>query len=109
MESLKWPEAVIDGNVFNAGYDNQTLLEIAGIVQQGVGQDVEIATVPTDDHRSYHVSSDKIRRELGYEPKRSIGDAVEDLVMAFKGGKIPDPLTDISYYNIKTMQAIQLK
>jgi len=109
VESLKWPEAVIDGNVFNAGYDNQTVLEIAGIVQQGVGQDVEIATVPTDDHRSYHVSSDKIRRELGYEPKRSIGDAVEDLVMAFKRGKIPDPLTDISYYNIKTMQAIQLK
>ena len=109
VESLEWPEAVIDGNVFNAGYDNHTVMEIAGIVRQGVGQDVEIATVPTDDNRSYHISSDKIRRELGYEPKRSIGDAVEDLVTAFKAGKIPDPLTDIRYYNIKTMQAIQLK
>jgi len=109
VKSLEWPEATIDGNVFNAGYDNHSVLEIAGIVRDGVGGDVEIATVPTDDHRSYHISSDKIRRELGYEPKRSIGDAVGDLVTAFDAGKIPDPLNDIQYYNIKTMQALKLK
>ena len=109
VQSLEWPEATIDGNVFNAGYDNHSVLEIAGIVRDGVGGDVEIATVPTDDHRSYHISSDKIRRELGYEPVRSIGDAVGDLVTAFGTGKIPDPLNDIQYYNIKTMQALKLK
>ena len=109
VQSLEWPEDVIDGNVFNAGYDNHTVMEIAGIVQQGVGPNVEIATVPTDDHRSYHISSDKIRRELGYEPKLSIGDAVADLVTAFQAGKIPDALTDLNYYNIKTMQALKLK
>jgi len=56
IQSLEWPEEVIDGNVFNAGYDNQTVLEIAGIVKNSVSPDVEIATVPTDDHRSYHPS-----------------------------------------------------
>ena len=109
VQSLDWPEAAIDGKVFNAGYDNHSVMEIAGIVRDGVGGDVEIATVPTDDHRSYHISSDKIRRELGYEPKRSIGDAVGDLVTAFDAGKIPDPLNDMQYYNIKTMQALKLK
>jgi len=109
IQSLEWPEAVIDGNIFNAGYDNQTVMEIAGIVKNSVSQEVEIATVPTDDHRSYHISSDKIRREVGYEPKRSIVDAVDDLVTAFAAGKIPDPLTDMRYYNIKTMQALKLK
>ena len=109
VQSLEWPEAAINGKVFNAGYDNHSVMEIAGIVRDGVGGDVEIATVPTDDHRSYHISSDKIRRELGYEPKRSIGDAVGDLVTAFDAGKIPDPLNDIQYYNIKTMQALKLK
>ena len=108
VQSMEWPQAIIDGNVYNAGYDNHTVLEIAGIVRQGVGPEVEIATVPTDDHRSYHISSDKIRRELGYEPKRSIGDAVGDLVTAFGAGSIPEPLTDIRYYNIKTMQALNL-
>ena len=109
VQSLAWPEDVIDGNVFNAGYDNQTVMEIAGIVKRSVSQKVEIATVPTDDHRSYHISSDKIRRELGYEPKRSIVNAVDDLVTAFAAGKIPDPLNDMRYYNIKTMQALKLK
>ena len=109
VQSLEWPEAAIDGKEFNAGYDNHSVMEIAGIVRDGVGGDVEIATVPTDEHRAYHISSDKIRRELGYEPKRSIGDAVGDLVTAFDAGKIPDPLNDIQYYNIKTMQALKLK
>ena len=62
---------------------------------------------PTDDHRSYHISSEKIRRELDFAPKRTIDDAVRDLVTAFKAGKIPDPMTDARYYNIKTMQRNQ--
>ena len=109
VQSLEWPEEAIDGNVFNAGYDNQTVMEIAGIVKNSVSQNVEIATVPTDDHRSYHISSEKIRKAVGYEPKLSIVDAVDDLVSAFGAGKIPDSLTDMRYYNIKTMQALNLK
>jgi dTDP-D-glucose 4,6-dehydratase len=66
-------------------------------------------TTPTDDNRSYHISSEKIRRELGFVPKRTIEDAVRGLVDGFRTGKIPDPMTDIRYYNIKTMQALQLK
>lgn len=109
IQSLEWPESIVDGNIFNAGYDNQTVLEIAGIVKDCVSQNVEIATVPTDDHRSYHISSEKIRLAVGYEPKRSIVDAVDDLVTAFASGKIQDPLNDIRYYNIKTMQSLKLK
>ena len=85
------------------------MLEIAGIVKNSVSPNVEIATVPTDDHRSYHISSDKIRQAVGYEPKLSIVDAVDDLVTAFSEGKIPDSLNDMRYYNIKTMQALKLK
>lgn len=109
VQSLEWPEAVVDGNIFNAGYDNHSVSEIAEIVKSGVGGKVEIAKVPTDDLRSYHISSDKIRRELGYEPSRSIGDAVGDLVTAFGDGRVPDPLNNTQYYNIKTMQALKLK
>ena len=109
VESLEWPDQAIDGNVFNAGYQNQTVIEIAETVRRRVGEDVEITTVPTDDHRSYHISSAKIQRELGFVPKHSIEDAAGDLVTAFSVGKVPDPMTDIRYYNIKTMQALNLK
>jgi len=73
-----------------------------------VGRSTEIVTTPSDDNRSYHISSDKIRRELGFVPSHTIEDAVRGLVGHFEAGRIPNPMTDIRYYNIKTMQALQL-
>jgi len=109
VKSLEWPEEAIDGNVFNAGYDNQTVSEIAESVRRQVGEDVAITTTPTDDRRSYHISSEKIKRELGFVPRLSINDAVADLMAAFGAGKIPNAMTDIRYYNIKQMETVRLK
>jgi nucleoside-diphosphate-sugar epimerase len=78
-------------------------------VRNVVGKDINTVMTPTDDNRSYHISSDKIKRELGFVPKHTIEDAVRDLVAAFRAGKIPNPMTDIRYYNIKTMQGLKLK
>ena len=74
-----------------------------------VGDGVEIVATPKDDNRSYHISSQKIKRELCFAPSHTIEDAVRDLVDAFANGKIPDPMMDIRYYNIKMMQAFNLK
>jgi hypothetical protein len=65
--------------------------------------------VPSDDHRSYHISSEKIRRELGFVPRRTIADAAGGLVDAFRAGRIPDPMADSRYYNIRTMQNLRLQ
>ena len=73
-----------------------------------VGPDVEIVPEPSDDPRSYHVSSERIARELGFRPRRGIRDAVEGLAAAFAAGRVPEPMTDKVYYNIKTMQAAAL-
>ena len=51
--------------------------------------EIAITTTPSNDLRSYHVSSAKIKRELGWEPKRTIDDAVVGLCAAFKDGRIP--------------------
>jgi len=108
IKSLEWSDDQIDGKIFNAGYENHTVAEIAQMVKNVVGDDVAIETKPTDDNRSYHISSEKIKRELGFVPKRTIEDAVRDLVSAFKAGKIPNSMTDSRYYNIKTMQQLKL-
>lgn len=68
--------------------------------------EIEIVTTPSNDLRSYHVNSDKIRRELGFAPKRSVEDAVRDLCHAFRKGLIPNSLTDDRYYNVKTLKAL---
>ncbi len=109
VKSLECSDEAIDGKIFNAGYENYRIIEIAEMVRSVVGEDVEIVTTPTDDLRSYHVSSEKIKRELNFVARHTIEDAVRDLVAAFQAGKIPNPMTDIRYYNIKTMQQLQLK
>jgi nucleoside-diphosphate-sugar epimerase len=109
LKTLEWPDEAIDGKVFNVGYHNHKIREIAEIVRDVVGNDVNIETTPTDDNRSYHVSSDKIKRELGFEATRSLEDAVRDLLTAFDAGQIPNSMNDDRYYNIKRMQRISLK
>jgi len=109
VQSLEWADDAVDGKIFNAGYENYKVSDIAKMVQNVVGNDVQIVTTPTDDNRSYHVSSEKIKRELGFVARHSIQDAVRDLTDAFQSGKVPDAMTDICYYNIKTMQSVDLK
>ena len=84
-------------------------MDIAQMVRQTLNGDIEIKAIPTDDNRSYHVSSEKIKRELGFVARYRIEEAVKDLLEAFNAGLIPDPMTDIRYFNIKTMQSIGLK
>jgi nucleoside-diphosphate-sugar epimerase len=108
---LRAPDEVIAGQVFNAGYQNHTVADIAETVRQVVQEEmprqdpVEVVTTPTDDLRSYHISSEKIRRVLDFTPRRTIQDAIRDLVTAFKEGKLPNSLSDMRYFNVKTMQA----
>ena len=95
IKSLQWPDELIDGKVFNAGYENHKLQEIAEMTRQVVGESVEIVTTPTDDLRSYHISSEKIKQELGFVPAHTIKQAIADLVTAFQTNQIPNALTDI--------------
>ncbi len=108
---LQLPEGDIAGKTYNAGYQNHSVADIAGIVKRVVEEEmpqrapIEIETVPTDDLRSYHICSDKIARELGFAPERTIEDAVRDLVRAFAAGELPDSFEDNKYFNVKLMQA----
>ena len=105
---LELPDEKIAGKVFNAGYENHTVAEIAGMVRDTIGPQVNIVTTETNDNRSYHISSAKIKREIGFVPTHSITDAVQDLKNAFDGNLIPDSLTDDRYFNVKQMQKINL-
>ena len=106
---LDQPDDKIDGKIYNAGYENHTVMQLAEMVKAAVGGDLAIDIEPTDDLRSYHVSSDKMRRELGFEPTHSIEDAVKGLVEAFKDGRLPNSMDDPRYFNINLMKQKSLK
>lgn len=105
---LKAPKEQIAGEIFNAGFENQTVLELAETVQRVVGQDVKLIATPTNDNRSYHISSKKIAEKIGFHTKYTIEDAVRDLKEAFEMGKLPNSFEDEKYFNIKRMNNIHL-
>ena len=110
IDLLSRPKDLVAAKVWNAGYENHRVREIAEIIRQVVDKGgVEITPTPTDDHRSYHISSDKIKRDLGFVPKHTIEDAVRDLVNAFHQGIIHNSMENSDYYNVKKMNAISLK
>jgi len=112
---LNVPQQKIAGQIFNAGYQNHKVKEIAEIVNDVIveqlpqSRPIDIITTPSDDNRSYHISSEKIKRELGFVPSRTIQNGVLDLIRAFTGNRLPGSMDDSHYYNIKKMQEVKLK
>jgi len=106
---LNAPKEKIAGEIFNGGYENYSVLQLAEAVRDVIGEDVVLKTTPTDDNRSYHVSSKKIADVLGFAASHTIKDAVSDIKNAFEKGLLPNSLDDEMYFNIKRMQSINLK
>ena len=110
---LTAPSEKIQKETFNVGYQNLSIMDIARLVQGIVSNefpekgDVAIVTTPSDDLRSYHINSDKIKRVLGYAPRHTIKDAVRDLCNAFRDGRIPDSMNDDQYFNVRRLQRLR--
>ena len=109
---LEAPKEKIAFEVFNAGYENRSVLSTAQLIQNqlfkvGV-KNIEIVVQPTNDNRSYYIDSVKIQQRLGFMPKYSLEDAIDSLINAYKDKKIIDPLNNALYYNIKRMKEINL-
>lgn len=106
---LSAPANAIRGKVYNAGWHNLTVNEIAETVRGVIDRRTELIVVPTDDLRSYRVDSSLIERELGFKAHRSVEEAVRDLVGAFAAGRLPDAPDHPRYWNIRTMQEAKLR
>ena len=102
------PNKKINGEIFNVGFKNQTVFQLAENVQEILNDNVKIIKVKSNDNRSYHVSCEKIKDILGFQPKKTVKDAVIDLKDAFEKNLLPNSFEDEKYFNIKRMQNINL-
>ena len=109
LHLLKQPKNKIAKKIFNVGYENQKIMDLAYIVKEVIGNDIKIVQKDTNDNRSYHISSQKIKKELGFIPKHSIKEAVIELKNAFKNGLLQNPLENENYFNIKKMKSLNLQ
>jgi nucleoside-diphosphate-sugar epimerase len=115
VKLLEYPAELVAGDIFNAGYENHTVAQLAQLAKAVVEAEapgrepIRIDTTTTNDNRSYHVSSRKIAEKLGYRPNHSIEDAVRDLCRAFEAGKFSDSMTSDEYVNVKTVKNRSLR
>ena len=103
----------ISNQIFNVGYQNMSINEIAKVVKKTVQEEfpeygeIPIIKTQSNDNRSYHINSDKIKETLGYQAKRSVEDAVRELSKKFKEKLFNNTLENDFYYNIKRMKNLK--
>jgi nucleoside-diphosphate-sugar epimerase len=95
LHLIEHPELV---GVFNAGFENISILDIAKTVTKYI--DAEIIITESNDPRSYRVNSDKLLA-TGFRPKKTIEIAIEEMVKLFKDGILRE---EDYFYNLPWMQ-----
>ena len=84
--------------IYNAGFENISILDIAKLVTKYVP--VEIEVTESSDPRSYRVNSDKLLA-TGFKPKKTVEDAVREIIEKYRSGDLKD---EERFSNLKWMQ-----
>ncbi|MGB2600282.1 MAG: aminotransferase class I/II-fold pyridoxal phosphate-dependent enzyme, partial [Candidatus Omnitrophota bacterium] len=102
---LEQPPELISGKIYNLGAteDNFKIAELAQAVKKHI-DGVELDVIPDNpDKRSYRVSCEKIKEELGWAPSKSMEDGIKD-IREFVASNKQEGFDVPQYYNIKTLQ-----
>ena len=103
----------IKDQIFNVGYENMSILDLAELVKsiydKRYKKNIEIIRTDSNDNRSYHINSDKIKKQLNFIPSHSISDAINSLFNAFDDNKVPNSFENDIYFNVKRMQNLKVK
>jgi nucleoside-diphosphate-sugar epimerase len=86
--------------IYNAGFENISILEIAERVKKHVP--AEIVVTPSNDPRSYRLSSKKLLA-TGFQQKYGVEDGIREVIEAFRQGQLNDRE---EFYNIRTMKKL---
>ena len=97
--ALEAPRDLVSGEIFNVGDSrlNHTLAEIAQKIHSAF-PGTRIEHTGNSDRRSYRVSFDKIKHQMGFECSMTIDDGISQMKQAFEDHSINDP-DDIQYHN----------
>ncbi len=105
--ALEAEEQRVRDRIFNVGTatQNLTVLDIAQLVQQEIpGTEVSVAEA-ADRERNYRVAFDRIRRELGFEPRFSVRDGIREIVNVFRHPAVRPMVTAERCDNLRYLEA----
>jgi nucleoside-diphosphate-sugar epimerase len=107
---IEAPAEQVSGEPFNIGKENAQVLSIAYIVREVLPFPLQIEIAPDDpDRRDYNVSSEKAKRQLGFEATHTIADGAREIYDALKMGKVeggPKTATVNWYRNVIEAQKL---
>jgi nucleoside-diphosphate-sugar epimerase len=84
--------------VYNAGFENMSIMDIARRVTHYAKAEVVVTT--SNDPRSYRVNSDKLLA-TGFRPKKTVEDAIREVAEKYRTGVLKD---EDHFHNLKWMQ-----
>ena len=95
--------------IFNLHYKNFKIIEIAEKIKEKI-PDVSIETTPLpfQDARNYQVSSDKLKRETGFEASIELTQGIEEMYNLISSNRIKD-INDPRYSNQNFLQTFGVK
>lgn len=83
--------------IYNAGFENISILDIAKMVADHVGAEIEIK--PSNDPRSYRVNSDRLLA-TGFRPRKTVDNAIKEIVGLYRQGVLK---SEDRFHNLKWM------
>lgn len=113
LKLIKSDKKLVQNEIFNVGYQNMSILDIAKkvkkIVSKKLNKKITLQIVKSNDNRSYHINSDKIKNKIKFRPKYSIDYAVNELCNEFKKNKLKNVFNKKIFYNVKTVMKLNAK
>ena len=100
---------LVNGQIFNAGDSNKSITQIAKIIKKQFKKKITLEFEKSNDNRSYHISSKKLKKRLNFKFRYQISDAAKELIRAFQKKVFFDTFDNPEYHNIKKMKKIDLQ
>jgi nucleoside-diphosphate-sugar epimerase len=89
--------------IYNAGFENISILDIAKKVTEYIPADIEITE--SNDPRSYRQNSDRLIG-TGFTPEYGVENGIKDVIKAYNAGTVKD---EDHYYNMRIMKKMFVK
>lgn len=99
LKLLDTPASIIDKQIFNAAYENYSVMKKAQIIAELVSEKVQIEILDGEDQRTYKVDTSKLTSLIGFRPRWNIVKGSHELLYEFYNGKYADSFTNSKYYN----------
>ena len=104
ITTISQPKKIVNKQIFNIGFSNYTVMDLAYIVKEKFGNKIEIELAPDDsDKRDYNVSFEKANLILGYKAIKNIEFGISEIHEALKSGKVDTSIKTVTvqwYRNI---------